>query len=193
MMVAKASGVPIGGWRPILSGAALAVALWASPTASAEPPAIRVVAIGASNTSGWGVGRDAAYPARLQALLRDGGRPVEVVNAGIPFETTNGMLRRIDESVPEGTRLVIIQPGANDLRFLGTPERRAANIAAMVARLRERAIAAIVYDPVFPPEHYAWDRIHVTAEGHLAIARDLLPQVIAAIDPARPGRRRGTR
>jgi len=152
-----------------------------APGAAFAAPAVRIVAIGASNTSGWGVGEQAAYPAQLEALLRAKGYNVTVVNAGIPFETTNGMLARIDSSVPDGTRIVILQPGGNDLRFFGTRERRTANINAMVARLRARHITPIVYDPVFPPEDYQWDHIHINAAGHMKIARALLPQVIAAL------------
>jgi acyl-CoA thioesterase I len=142
---------------------------------------IRIVAIGASNTSGWGVGEQAAYPARLEALLRARGYDVQVVNSGAAAQTTHGMLARIDSSVPNGTRLVILQPGANDLRFLGSRETRTANINAMVAKLRARGIRSIVFDPVFPREYYSWDQIHLTADAHARIAQTLLPQVIAAI------------
>jgi acyl-CoA thioesterase I len=148
---------------------------------AAEAASIRIVAIGASNTSGWGVGEAAAYPAQLQALLRARGIDAQVVNAGVAMQTTNGMLGRIDSAVPDGTRLVIIQPGGNDLRFLGSVERRTSNINAMVAKLRARGIRAIVYDPKFPLEDYQWDFIHLNAQAHAKIARALLPQVLGAI------------
>ncbi|GJE55914.1 MULTISPECIES: GDSL-type esterase/lipase family protein [Methylobacterium] len=159
---------------------------------SAQAAALTVVAVGASNTSGWGVGEAAAYPARLEALLRERGLDVQVVNAGRPFDTTSGMLGRLDAAVPEGTQLVVLQPGANDLRFFGTRERRSANIEAMLARLAERGIRAIVYDPAFPRESYQWDGIHITREGHARIAEDLAPQVLEALKPpAKAGRRLG--
>ncbi len=164
---------------PMLPAAAL---LWLALLCAAGAAApITIVAIGASNTSGWGVGEAAAYPARLEALLRARGHAARVINAGVPFETTNGMLARIDRDVPNGTRLVIIQPGGNDLRFFGSTARRTANVDAMLARLRARGIRAIVYDPVFAPEDYQWDRIHLNAQAHARIAQALLPQVLAAI------------
>jgi acyl-CoA thioesterase-1 len=153
--------------------------LLALTAAGASP--IRIVAIGASNTSGWGVGEQAAYPARLEALLRARGINAQVVNAGVAAQTTHGMLARIDSAVPSDTRLVIIQPGGNDLRFFGTKAQRTANINAMVAKLRARGIRSIVFDPVFPPEYYSWDFIHLNATAHARIAQTLLPQVIAAI------------
>jgi acyl-CoA thioesterase I len=111
-------------------------------TAVAAAP-LRIVAIGASNTQGWYVGNQGAYPAKLQALLKAKGIDAQVINAGVPFDTTAGMLKRIDSDVPTGTDIVILQPGANDRRFLGTKEQRAANIAAMERRLRNRSIKVI--------------------------------------------------
>src|SRR6478735_8229930 len=94
-----------------------------TPVAAAP---LRIVAIGASNTQGWYVGNQGAYPAKLQALLKAKGIDAQVINAGVPFDTTAGMLKRIDSDVPTGTDIVILQPGANDRRFLGTKEQRAA-------------------------------------------------------------------
>ena len=142
---------------------------------------ITIVAIGASNTSGWGVPDGSAYPEQLQGMLRGKGIDAHVINAGRPFDTTGGMLIRIDQAVPDGTRIAILQPGGNDLRFLGTREQRSANIAAMASRLRARSIQVIVFDPEIPPQYYAWDRIHLTTAGHTWIAVSLLPQVMATL------------
>jgi acyl-CoA thioesterase I len=147
---------------------------------------LNIVAIGASNTSGLGVGAAAAYPAQLQALLRKRGFDAKVINAGVSGDVTAGMLRRLDASVPKGTDIVILQPGANDLRFFGTKERRGANIAAMVNRLRARGIRVIVYDPpTIPPDFYQWDGIHFNAAAHAKIAATLAAQ-IAAEQKAQP-------
>ena len=164
---------------------ALAALVLAVAHATAQAASLKIVAIGASNTSGWGVSSGSAYPERLQAMLRAKGIDAEVKNSGIPAETTNGMLGRIDSAVPDGTHIVILQPGGNDLRFFGTKERRTSNINAMVAKVRARGIKVIVYDPVFPPEDYQWDRIHINTEGHNKIAAALVPQVMAAMGGAK--------
>lgn len=156
------------------------LAMWAVAT-DASAASITIVAVGASNTSGWGVPDGSAYPERLQVLLRAKGVDAQVINAGRPFDTTGGMLGRIDQSVPNGTRIAILQPGGNDLRFLGSREQRSANIAAMASRLRARNILVIVFDPEIPPQYYAWDHIHLTTEGHAWIAASLLPQVMALV------------
>jgi acyl-CoA thioesterase I len=163
---------------------AVAVALvlgLASPVAAA---AINIVAIGASNTTGFGVGSDHAYPALLQQLLRKKGINANVTNAGVNGDVTTGMLSRLDAAVPKGTDLVILQPGGNDLRFFGTKERRTATIAAMVARLRARHIRVIVYDPdPVPPDFYQWDHIHFNAAAHAKIAATLAAQISAQVSP----------
>jgi acyl-CoA thioesterase I len=166
-------------------GLAIAGLLAVCATAVGAPAApIIIVAVGASNTSGWGVPDGSAYPEQLQVMLRAKGIDARVINAGRPFDTTGGMLIRIDQSVPDGTRIAILQPGGNDLRFLGTREQRSANIAAMASRLRARNILVIVFDPEIPPQYYAWDHIHLTTAGHTWIAVSLLPQVMATLRQA---------
>ena len=159
----------------------VAAFLFLSAMIAADAAPLRIVAIGASNTHGWYVGNEGAYPALLQALLRAKGIDAEVINAGVPFDTTAAMLNRIDSDVPNGTDIVILQPGANDLRFFGTKEQRAANIATMERRLRSRSIKVIVYDEEIPWRYYTFDFIHFTREGHAVIAATLLPRVVAMI------------
>ena len=165
-------------WGPLWPVAALFFALGCTPV-GAEPS--RIVAVGASNTSGWGVAGQNAYPARFEALLRGRGIDAQVTNAGVSFDTTAAMLRRIESAVPDGTHLVILQPGGNDRRFLVPMEQRKANIAAIESRLRARNIKVIVFDPVFPPDYYSFDGIHFTAAAHADIAARLLPAVTAAL------------
>jgi acyl-CoA thioesterase I len=147
---------------------------------------LRIVAIGASNTHGWYVGNAGAYPAQLQALLKAKNIDAIVINAGVPFDTTAMMLRRLDRDVPDGTDIAILQPGGNDRRFLVSREQRAANIAEMERRLRARSIEVIVYDEEIPLRYYTLDFIHLTREGHAMIAAWLLPRVKTIVE-----RRRG--
>jgi acyl-CoA thioesterase-1 len=166
---------------------ALAIAAVLAVAAPVEAARLNIVAIGASNTSGWGVGAENAYPAKLQALLRKKGIDANVTNAGVLGDVTAGMLGRLDAAVPKGIDIVILQPGANDLRFFGTKEARAANIAAMVRRLHARGIRVIVYDPgLIPADFYQWDGIHFNAATHAKIAATLAAQIEAAVKPSAP-------
>jgi len=162
---------------------ALAMALGAFVFAAplqARP--LNIVAIGASNTTGFGVGEQNAYPAVLQALLRKRGIQANVINAGVNGDVTAGMLRRIDSAVPKGTDIVILQPGGNDLRFFGTKAARSANIAAMAARMRARGIRVMIYDPdPVPADFYQWDHIHFNAAAHAKIAATLAAEIEASL------------
>src|SRR5665811_1756594 len=138
---------------------------------------LNIVAVGASNTWGWGVGAQDAFSARLQTILRQRGIDATVTNAGVIADTTAGMLSRIDTTVPNGTNIVILQPGSNDLRFGWSKQQHAANIAAIVDRLRRRRIRVIVYDPVIPPNFLQGDGIHFTAAAHHKIATTLAAKI----------------
>jgi acyl-CoA thioesterase I len=165
----------------IMGLAVIAILTLAEPM---QAKALNIVAIGASNTSGLGVGEQNSYPALLEALLRKKGIDARVTNAGRLGDVTAGMRSRLDAAVPKGTDIVILQPGANDLRFFGTKEARTANIAAMVQHLHARGIRVIVYDPdPVPRDFYQWDGIHFNAAAHAKIAAILAAQIAA---PAKP-------
>ena len=168
-----------------LSRAVLAISTILCTSIIAHGAPLRIVAVGASNTHGWYVGNKGAYPAQLQALLRARGIDAQVINAGVPFDTTAMMLRRLDRDVPNGTNIAILQPGGNDLRFFGTRRQRASNIAEMARRLRARAIDVIVYDDDIPLRYYTIDFIHLTHKGHAMIAAALLPRVMAVVNRRR--------
>jgi acyl-CoA thioesterase-1 len=161
---------------------AAVLALAAAPL-QARP--LTIVAVGASNTSGFGVGEQNAYPAVLERLLRQRGIDAHVTNAGVWGDVTAGMRNRLDAAVPKGTDIVILQPGGNDLRFLGTKQARTANIAAMVQHLHARGIHVIVYDPdPVPPDFYQLDGIHFNATAHAKIATTLAAQIATTVKPA---------
>lgn len=165
----------------------LAIIWWDAPAQAAST----VVAIGASNTYGSGRGRTAggvsqseAFPAQLEALLRARGYDLRVVNAGVPGDTTAGMLARLDSAVPDGTRVVIIQPGGNDARRGGSTAEAATNVAQMSSRLRARGIKVIILNRILamvPASSRDPDGQHFDRRGHAAVAARLLPQVTAAL------------
>jgi acyl-CoA thioesterase I len=170
---------PIGRRSVALYGAIIACALLA--TAPDAAAAQLVVALGASNTYGKGVSRSQAFPAQLEGLLRAGGRDVHVVNAGINGDTTAGMLRRLDQAVPAGTKVVILQPGGNDMRK-GVAGERGGNIAEIERRLGARGIKVIVLENgSFRGLPHQPDRQHLTPEGYRMIAEHLRPQVTSAL------------
>ena len=150
------------------------------PAASAQ-----VVALGASNTQGHGVGAAAAFPAQLQGLLKAQGLSVNVANAGIFGDTTAGMLARLGAAVPNGTRVVVVQYGGNDARKGISPAQTQTNKAEIESKLRARAIKIVEADSATTAALRAGlkqaDNIHLTAEGHKQVAQSLVSSVAAGL------------
>ena len=97
-----------------------------------------ILALGDSLTEGLGVDKENAYPAQLQAYLHEHGYPdVEVINAGLSGETSNGLLNRIDWVLQRQPDVTILTIGANDaMRGLDVANTEA-NIRQAIATLRE--------------------------------------------------------
>jgi acyl-CoA thioesterase-1 len=152
---------------------------------AAEAQEFRIVAVGASNTYGRGVGASHAWPARLEALLRARGYDVQIVNAGINGDDTNGMRARMNDTVPNGTRLVILDTtDTNDRRRRVDTK---ANSIAIVDELRKRGIRTIVVPSLHAMSamQLQGDGIHITADGHGVIATKLSTKVIEVVGSAR--------
>jgi len=145
---------------------------------------VTIVALGASNTEGWGVSPSEAYPAKLEALLKARGIDAAVINAGIAGDTTAGMVERLEHAVPPGTHLVILQPGTNDER-MGRAAERAGNIEKMRGWLNSRTTKLIIVEnamlDALPRHELREDGVHFTPAGYAILAERILPQVLAAL------------
>lgn len=96
----------------------------------------RILFLGTSLTAGLGLEPDSAYPAVIQRLATKDGYVVDVINAGLSGETSAGALRRADWLMSQPLAVVVIETGANDgLRGLD-PDSTAANITALIAKVR---------------------------------------------------------
>jgi acyl-CoA thioesterase-1 len=127
-----------------------AVMMAGSP-AFADP--IKLVVLGDSLSAGLGLSASDAFPAKLQKALQDKGMDVDVANAGVSGDTASGGRDRLDWSVPEGTRAVILELGANDaLRGLDPSVTRSA-LADIVSRLKARGIAVLLCGMLAPPNY----------------------------------------
>lgn len=143
---------------------ALLAVVASSIAAIAEP--YKIVGFGDSLMAGYGLDAGLGFPEKLQKALQEKGHDVVISNAGVSGDTTSGGLSRLDWSVPDGTQLVILELGANDmLRGIG-PEITEKNLDAMITRLKERGIAVLLagmraapnlgpeyqaaFDPIYP-------------------------------------------
>ncbi len=122
-----------------LIGLAVLLTLFGGAQAVAQ-----VVALGDSSTKGYQLPESDAWPAKLEALLRQRGVNVSVANEGVNGDTSEGMLSRLDSAVPEGTRVVIFACCGNDNKdqrhFVADHD---GNMRAIFSRLRARRIAVV--------------------------------------------------
>jgi acyl-CoA thioesterase I len=110
--------------------------------ARAEP--FKIVGFGDSLMAGFGLGPGQGFTDRLQAALRAKGHDVTVANAGVSGDTSSGGLARLDWSVPDGTQLVILELGANDMLRGVSPAITEKNLDDMLTRLKQRKIAVLL-------------------------------------------------
>src|ERR1700692_4421005 len=110
----------------------------------ADTARAQIVALGASNVAGRGVSSSETFPAQLEQMLAAKGYNVHVANAGVNGDTNSAMLGRLDQAVPEGTRIVLLGAigGTYNARRLGQGDQKS-DFASIVARLRGRGIKII--------------------------------------------------
>jgi acyl-CoA thioesterase-1 len=122
--------------------------LWASGAAAKT---VQLVAFGDSLMAGYQLPAEDAFPAKLEAALKAKGFDVAITNASVSGDTTGDGLARADWSIPDGTDGVIVELGANDaLRGLD-PEDTRKNLDAILSRLKERKIPALLAGIQAPP------------------------------------------
>ncbi len=133
-----------GLWRKLVNlglaiGAVLALAL---PAASATT---RIVALGDSLMAGYGLPSvEEAFPARLQAWLRDHGVDAKVINAGVSGDTSAGGLARLDWSLAEPADAVLVELGANDALRGTDPKETYHNLDEILSKLDQRHVKVLL-------------------------------------------------
>jgi|SRR6476660_8835542 acyl-CoA thioesterase I len=162
----------------------LLIASYLGPSDLARAERLTIVALGASNTVGRG---GASYPTELEALLKAKGYDVRVVNAGVNGDTTADMAGRLDSAVPNGTRLVLLNPANRNDQRAGIRGQQPTYIAQIRSRLGARGIRIIVLPSIVSMAGNAHhtDSEHFDAGGYRLVAVRVLPQVMKTIGPPR--------
>ena len=122
---------------------------------SAMAQTIQIVAFGDSLTAGYGLPANAAFPVVLEQALKARGRDIVIVNAGVSGDTTRGGLDRLDWSIPDGTRGVILELGANDALRGQDPGEAFKSLDAILAKLKARKIEVLLCGMLAPPNYGA--------------------------------------
>lgn len=110
----------------------------------------RLLVLGDSLVAGYGLPPGQSLPDQLQRDLATKGVSVTVINAGVSGDTTAGGLTRLDWSLADNPNAVIIVLGGNDMLRGLPPEGTAANLDAIVSRLRERDIEVLLAGMMAP-------------------------------------------
>ena len=126
-----------------------------NPTAAATPEdsARTILFFGDSLTSGYGLGREQAYPALLQARIDSLGWNFRVVNAGLDGETSAAGLRRVDWILRRPVDIFVLELGGND-GLRGLPlQQTESNLAAILERAREKnpGVELVIAGMQLPP------------------------------------------
>jgi acyl-CoA thioesterase-1 len=129
--------------RSIAAGLILFLTLCGA-ISSARAETFTIVGFGDSLMAGFGLGPGEGFTDKLQAALRAKGLDVSVANAGVSGDTSSGGLSRLDWSVPDGTKLVILELGANDMLRGVSPSITEKNLDDMLAKLKARKIAVLL-------------------------------------------------
>lgn len=106
--------------------------------ASTESKTLKIMFIGDSLTAGYGLSREAAYPAQLQDLFRSAGYSVEVVNGGVSGDTTKGGLRRLKWQLKAQPDWVVLALGGNDMLRGIPPEKTEEHLEEMIRYLKSQ-------------------------------------------------------
>ncbi|MDO5605860.1 MAG: arylesterase [Paracoccus sp. (in: a-proteobacteria)] len=119
-------------------------ALLAAPAQASAEGALRLAALGDSLTQGYGLAQDQGLVPQLQAWLQAAGHDVIVINAGVSGDTTAGGLSRLDWTLADAPDAMIVALGGNDLLRGIDPAASRANLDAILTRLNDEGIPAML-------------------------------------------------
>lgn len=134
--------------RRVLAVAAAVALLWVahrlispgSQVTNRHPRGTAIVCFGDSLTAGTGADPGDSYPAHLARLL---GR--EVINSGVPGDTTAAALARLERDVlAHSPRIVCITLGGNDLKNGVSRDEAFANLESIVRRIHAAGALVVV-------------------------------------------------
>jgi acyl-CoA thioesterase-1 len=129
-----------------------------------------IVALGDSLTAGAGVTREEAWPAVLEAHLREARYPYRVVNAGVSGDTSAGGVRRVGWVLRAEPEVTIVALGANDGLRGQSVAAMAQNLETIVRRLRQAGTRVLLAGMRVPP-NYGDDYSRAFADAFPLVAR----------------------
>lgn len=154
-----------------------------------DSPGQTIVCLGDSITSGVGATPETAYPSLLTSRLG-----TEVINQGVPGDTTEEGLARVDDVLAEDPWLVIVELGGNDILNRVPPERTEAALRQIVQRLLAANVAVVLIELEVPfAGRYAEIYSRIGDEYDVPVIDDVLGEILTdaslKADPIHPNSR----
>lgn len=123
--------------------AAVVLTVWPAGAVASDRETV-IVAFGDSLMAGYQLAPGDAFPAKLEAALRQDGMNARVINAGVSGDTTADALARLDWALPDDADAVIVELGANDaLRGFDLAETRKA-LDEILSKLKKRNLPVLL-------------------------------------------------
>ncbi|MCB1391157.1 MAG: arylesterase [Rhodobacteraceae bacterium] len=165
------------------------------PFSGALAQTIRLTALGDSLTQGYGLLPGEGLVPQLEGWLRARGHDVAVQNAGVSGDTTTGGLARLDWTLADRPQAMIVALGGNDLLRGIDPAISRANLDAILARLEQDGIPALLvglpapgnYGPEYQAAFAAMYPEVARAHGALLVPDLLAPIAARVAEGAAPG------
>jgi acyl-CoA thioesterase I len=114
---------------------------------------------GDSVTAGYGLSVEQAFPALVEQRLKDKGKSVKVINAGLSGETSAGGLSRIDWVLRQPVDIFVLELGPND-GLRGLPlEATEKNLQSIIDKVKAKypqakiVIAGMLVPPNIGPDY----------------------------------------
>jgi acyl-CoA thioesterase I len=167
--------------RGVIAALVYLTAIASANALSREP---LVIFLGDSLTAGLGLPADQAFPSLVADALREKGRPIRVVNAGVSGDTTSGGLDRVGYLLEQKPDVLVVGLGVNDA-FRGQPvDRIEANLRAIVTRAKS-AGARVVLLGMRVPTNYGPDYTEAFAAIYARVAKtervELMPFLLEGV------------
>jgi acyl-CoA thioesterase-1 len=124
----------------------------------APPPKV-ILFYGDSLTAGYGLSTEEAFPNQVEKKLKEKGKAVKVVNAGLSGETSAGGLSRLDWVLRQPIDIFILELGAND-GLRGLPlDQTETNLQKIIDKVKVKnpkvkiVIAGMMVPPNMGPDY----------------------------------------
>lgn len=112
----------------------------AAPLVNQHSTGSSIIAFGDSITAGSGAGRGEDYPSQLSRMA-----DVEILNRGVPGDTTAGGLARLERDVlGSDPRIVIVCLGGNDMLQRMEPDTTFANLEKIIRRIQSSGALVVL-------------------------------------------------